>query len=83
MSDEQSGNRGRLIVFKLLIAIGTAFAGAVVGGFVGLWIAGYYIFRAADGSHLPGCGNVGMDPGMVIGLVLGTAAGIWIVSRRH
>jgi hypothetical protein len=66
---------------KWILGILLALIGAAVGAQVGLAVADSYIFRAEDGTRLPGCGNVGMEPGMLIGLVLGVTAGVWLGRR--
>lgn len=63
---------------RWLIGILLAIAGAFLAAQIGLVVAGDFIFRAADGTHLPGCGNVGIEPGLFIGFALGAAAGVWV-----
>lgn len=60
------------------MGISTALLGALVGAQIGFVVADDFIFRAADGTLIPGCGNVGMEPGLFIGLALGVTAGVWL-----
>jgi hypothetical protein len=67
---------------KWLLGISMTLGGAFFGGLLGLVVASDFIFRAADGARLPGCGNVGMEPGVLIGFALGAGAGVWFGRRR-
>ncbi len=63
---------------RWLIGILLAIVGAYLGAQIGFAVASDFIFRAADGTHIPGCGNVGMEPGLLIGFALGTATEVWL-----
>jgi hypothetical protein len=59
-----------------------ALGGAVLGGCIGLAVLDRFVLVAEDGSRLPGCGNSGMEPGALLGLILGAVVGVWISRPR-